>query len=379
MSSSPASPPLKSLARAASSGRSGQLAGAAGKVGTGDAAVAVWLWCIAALVLAMVVVGGATRLTDSGLSITEWQPLLGIIPPLTEAHWLEALEKYRQIPEYQLVNKGMSLAEFQFIYWWEWAHRFLGRIIGLAFAMPLAFFWATGRIRAGLLPKLLFVLALGGLQGFFGWYMVQSGLSERTDVSHYRLALHLTTAFLILAAVVWLALDEGGDRDRIRLHTVSTTQARLAGVIVALMIVQTVLGAFVAGLKAGLTYNTWPLMDGALIPAGLYAMQPWWMNIFENITTVQFNHRVMAYLLVALALWQAVSLWRTADDERIVTSAVVVALAFLAQAALGIWTLIATGSAGHIPIGLGLVHQGGAAVVLGLTVWHLHRVRAALQ
>ncbi len=379
MSRSPASPPVGSLAKAAQSRRAGFLPDASGASHPGDAAVGLWLWCIAALVLAMVIVGGATRLTDSGLSITEWRPLLGIIPPLSEADWLAALEKYRQIPEYQLVNKGMSLAEFQFIYWWEWAHRFLGRIIGIAFALPLAFFWATCRIRPGLLPKLLFVLALGGLQGFFGWYMVQSGVSERIDVSHYRLALHLTTALLILAAVVWLALDVGQDRDRIRLHTVSSTQATLASVVVVLMLVQVVLGAFVAGLKAGLTYNTWPLMDGQLIPTGMYAMEPWWVNIAENITTVQFNHRVMASVLVALALWQAVSLWRSADDERIVTSAVVVALAFLAQAGLGIWTLLATGTAGHIPIGLGLVHQGGAAVVLGLTVWHLHRVRDALR
>lgn len=345
----------------------------------GDGAVRIWLSFIATLVLAMIVVGGATRLTDSGLSITEWLPLLGIIPPLTAEDWQVAFDKYRQIPEYQLVNKGMSLAEFQFIYWWEWAHRFLGRIIGLAFAVPLAVFWLTGRLRPGLAPKLIGLLALGGLQGFFGWYMVQSGLAERIDVSHYRLALHLTTAFVILAGVVWLAVDLAPRDERIRLHTISPLQARIARIILALMFVQVVLGAFVAGLKAGLTYNTWPLMDGEFVPTGLFLMQPWWINITENITTVQFKHRILAYILVGLALWHALRVWLTADDERVAFSAAVVAVAFLAQAVLGIWTLLAAGAVGQIPIGLGLVHQGGAAIVLGLTVWHVHRMRDALR
>ncbi|MEL7049758.1 MAG: COX15/CtaA family protein, partial [Pseudomonadota bacterium] len=180
----------------------------------GDKAVQMWLIIIALMVLAMVVVGGATRLTDSGLSITEWLPLLGAIPPLNAADWQIAFDKYKQIPEYTEINAGMSMAEFQFIYWWEWAHRFLGRMIGVAFAVPLAVFWLKGWIRPGLTPKLLGVLALGGLQGFFGWYMVQSGLSERVDVSHYRLALHLTTAFIILGLVVWLACGLSPAQDR---------------------------------------------------------------------------------------------------------------------------------------------------------------------
>ncbi len=339
-----------------------------------DRIVQAWLFVIAGLVFAMVVVGGATRLTDSGLSITEWQPILGIIPPLTDADWQAALEKYRQIPEYKEINAGMSMAAFQFIYWWEWAHRFLGRIVGLAFALPLAVFWLKGWIRPAMMPKLLGLFALGGLQGFFGWYMVQSGLSERVDVSHYRLALHLTTAFVILAATVWLALEVAAPRhaSRIRLQTVPVHQVRLAWVILALMLVQVVLGAFVAGLKAGLTYNTWPLMDGKLVPNGLFLLQPWWMNIVENITTVQFNHRVMAYLLTGLVVWHAVALWRNADDERVIRSSLVIAAAVLLQAGLGIWTLIAAGEAGEIPIGLGLVHQGGAALVLAILVWHLH-------
>lgn len=336
-----------------------------------DGAVRIWLFAVALLVFAMIVVGGATRLTDSGLSITEWQPLLGAIPPLTEAHWLEAFEKYRQIPEYHLVNKGMSLEEFKFIYWWEWSHRFLGRFIGVAFALPLIAFWVAGRLPRGLTPKLLGILALGGLQGFLGWYMVKSGLVERIDVSHYRLALHLSTAFLILALLVWTALDLGARPTAIRLVTLKPIHRRIAWALVVLVMVQVALGAFVAGLKAGLTYNTWPLMDGRFVPNGLFTLEPWVSNFFENVTTVQFDHRMVAYVLVGLALWHAFAL-RGVDDERIVVSGAVLATATVFQMALGIWTLLA--AQGAIPIGLGLAHQGGAAIVLALAVWHLHRV-----
>ena len=337
--------------------------------------VQAWLFIVALLIFAMIVVGGATRLTDSGLSITEWQPILGVIPPLTAADWELALEKYRQIPEYQLVNKGMSLDEFKFIYWWEWAHRFLGRFIGLAFAVPLAVFWAMGRIPKGYGWKLIGIFALGGLQGFFGWYMVQSGLSERVDVSHYRLALHLTTAFVILAAVLWVAFDLSKNRVQdIRLDTISPTQRNLASIIVALLLLQVVIGAFVAGLKAGLTHNTWPLMDGGLVPLTIAELVPWYLNLVENPATVQFVHRLLAYLLVGLATWHAISLWRTADDERLVTSSTVLLLAFFSQAALGVWTLLAAADQAEIPIGLGLVHQGGGAVLLAAAIWHLHRI-----
>ncbi len=338
---------------------------------SGEGAVRAWLLLVALLVFAMIVVGGATRLTDSGLSITEWQPLLGAIPPLGEAHWLEAFEKYKQIPEYHLVNKGMSLDEFKFIYWWEWSHRFLGRFIGVAFALPLVVFAALGKLPRGLAPKLVGILALGALQGFFGWYMVKSGLVERIDVSHYRLALHLATAFLILALLVWTALDIGARPAAIRLVTVKPGHRRIAWALVGLVMAQVVLGALVAGLKAGLTYNTWPLMDGRLVPNGLFTLEPWFVNFFENITTVQFDHRLVAYLVVGLAVWNAFAL-RGVDDERIVQSATVLAIATLVQMGLGIWTLLS--AQGAIPIGLGLAHQGGAAIVLAIAVWHLHRV-----
>ena len=291
-----------------------------------DTAVRVWLLIVAGLVFAMIVVGGATRLTDSGLSITEWLPILGVIPPLNEADWQEAFEKYKASPEYAIVNAGMTLAEFKFIYWWEWAHRFLGRFIGVAFAVPFFGFWITGKLRPGFAKKCLGILVLGGLQGFIGWYMVKSGLVDRIDVSQYRLALHLLLAFAILGLLIWLALDLAHDTQSPRLQTVSLFQRRLAVVLIALVFVQSGLGALVAGLKAGLAYNTWPLMDGKLIPSGLGAMSPWYLNFFENATTVQFSHRVMAYVIVVLVLWHLVVLNRTADDERVVRSAAISAL-----------------------------------------------------
>jgi heme a synthase len=345
--------------------------------GNSHLAIRVWLFAVAALVFAMIVVGGATRLTDSGLSITEWLPILGAIPPLSADDWQSAFQKYQQIPEYELVNKGMSLHEFQFIYWWEWTHRFLGRLIGLAYALPLLVFWATGRIPQGYGTKLAAILALGALQGFIGWFMVQSGLSDRVDVSHYRLALHLTTAFFILAAILWVAFDLHPDEDRTILRTLRSSQRSTAYLILALVFVQVVLGAFVAGLKGGLVHNTWPLMNGAFVPEDFTALSPWYLNLVENPATLQFLHRLLAYLLVALALWHAISTAATADDDDVIVSARILAAAFLVQAGLGISTLLAAAEAARIPIGLGLMHQGGAAIVLGFAVWHAHRMYRA--
>jgi heme a synthase len=347
---------------------------AAGQEASAAATVWVrsWLFSAAALVFAMVVVGGATRLTDSGLSITEWQPIVGIVPPLSEADWQDAFAKYKEIPEYQRVNQGMSLEQFKFIYWWEWAHRALGRLIGLVFALPFGWFWFRGHLPRALAPKLLGVLALGGLQGFIGWYMVQSGLAERVDVSQYRLALHLTLAFVIFGLLLWLALGLSPGSRPVRLKPVMPVQRRLAALLLALLLVQIALGAFVAGLKAGLTYNTWPLMDGKLIPDGLGTLEPWYLNLFENVTTVQFAHRIVAYILAGLAFAHAWSLARTAGDEGLVRSSGLLAIAVAAQAALGVGTLLA--AQGAIPIGLGLAHQAGAAVVFAAAVWHLHRM-----
>ncbi len=317
-----------------------------------------WLYFVAFLVFAMVIVGGATRLTDSGLSITEWLPILGAIPPLSDADWAVAFEKYKQIPEYKIINRGMSLDEFKFIYWWEWGHRFLGRFIGLAFAVPLAFFWLTGRIARDRLPGLIGLLVLGGLQGALGWYMVMSGLVERTDVSQYRLAAHLTLAAVIFAAIVWVALGYG--RKRLRLPP------SVIHFIIVLVFVQIAAGAFVAGIDAGMAYNTWPLMDGSIVPDGLAVMQPAWVNLFENALTVQFAHRMLAYLIALVVLAYTLSCMPGFHgDER--SSAVALLLITAVQIALGIWTLLA-----QVPISLGLLHQGGALVLLAVALYHLH-------
>jgi cytochrome c oxidase assembly protein subunit 15 len=346
------------------------VAGTASRKPPSERAVRLWLLLVASLVLVMVGIGGATRLTGSGLSITEWQPIMGAVPPLNDAEWHDAFTKYKAIPQYERVNKGMSLAEFKAIFWWEWSHRLLGRLIGVAFAVPLAWFWWRGALSGALGWRLLGLLALGGLQGFVGWYMVQSGLVDRVSVSQYRLALHLGLAFAIFALLLWIALDTGRSQSRrITLDTVPTRQRRLAAWLLALAFVQVFLGALVAGLKAGLTYNTWPLMDGKLVPDGLFSMAPWYVNPFENITMVQFNHRVMAYVLVGLAAWHTIALARTADDERVVRSALILLVAMLAQAALGIWTLLSV-----VPLHLGIAHQTGAVIVLGAAVWHQHRM-----
>jgi cytochrome c oxidase assembly protein subunit 15 len=317
--------------------------------------IRAWLWFAAFLVFAMVIVGGATRLTDSGLSITEWQPLLGAIPPLSEANWLAAFERYKQIPQYSLVNHAMSLEEFKFIYWWEWAHRFLGRFIGLVMIVPFIALWITRRIEPYLKPRLAGLIVLGGLQGALGWYMVQSGLVDRVDVSQHRLAAHLTLATVIFGAIVWTALGVG---DRRRQSPRSARQwAALA--LVILLLLQVAAGGFVAGLDAGMGYNTWPLMDGQWIPRGLLIMQPAWRNFFENAMTVQFDHRMLAYLVAITAAFYA---WRVRSP-----AALAMIAAVLAQIVLGIWTLLA-----QVPLGLGLMHQGGAMIVFATAVWTLH-------
>jgi heme a synthase len=315
-------------------------------------AVAIWLWAIAFLIFCMVIVGGATRLTDSGLSITEWRPLLGAIPPLSEAHWLEAFEKYKLIPEYQIQNKGMSLEDFKFIYWWEWAHRFLGRFIGFAFVVPLIFFIVTKRIAASLWPRLIALFILGGLQGALGWYMVSSGLSERVDVSQYRLSAHLSLATALFAAIVYTALTLNREPRRLMWWG-----SGLALLFVALLFVQVAAGGFVAGLDAGHAAYDWPTMNGQWLPDGLHSMQPTWRNWFENALAVQFNHRILAYVLFAFALVQAFLLRQR--------SSFVVLLAVLAQILLGISTVL-----GEVKLHTALAHQATAMILLAFAIRH---------
>jgi heme a synthase len=315
--------------------------------------VRLWLYAVAFLVFCMVIVGGATRLTDSGLSITEWQPLLGAIPPLTEAAWQEAFAKYKLIPEYQLVNKGMSLAEFEFIYWWEWSHRFLGRLIGVAVLLPLAGFIVMGAMSLKTALRCLVLLVLGGLQGALGWYMVSSGLVDRVDVSQYRLAAHLTLAAVIFAATLWVAFGLGRKR-----HAPEEGREWMALLLVGVVVIQIAAGGFVAGIDAGMGYNTWPLMDGELVPKGLFTMEPAWRNLFENAMTVQFNHRLIAYVVAVLVLGYAYVVQTRAAGY--------LALAVLLQIGLGVWTLL-----WQVPLWLGLAHQGGALVLLGFALWNL--------
>lgn len=336
---------------------------------SGHRAVRLWLYFLCAMVFAMVVVGGATRLTDSGLSITEWKPIVGIVPPLSDADWQDAFQKYKQIPEYEQINKGMSLDEFKGIFWWEWAHRFLGRMIGFAFLIPFILLWFFGKIERRLVPRLIGLFLLGGLQGALGWFMVKSGLVDRVDVSQYRLAAHLGLAFIIFAAIFWVAL---GLRDRRGISALPGNSLRTSAcVLTVLIFLQVILGAFVAGTDAGLSHNTWPLMDGAIIPDGLFAMEPWYANLFENVATIQFNHRMFAYLVILYAVVHFVFSLRKQDTATYRLSAAVVAGALIVQAALGIWTLLAV-----VPISLGVIHQGGALIVFATALYHLHSVCA---
>ena len=329
-------------------------------------AIRTWLLVVAALVFAMVVVGGATRLTESGLSITEWQPVAGVLPPLEEAQWQVQFEKYKAIPQYQALNPGMTLATFKTIFWWEFTHRLLGRAIAVAFLLPFLWFLWRGMIGRGLWGRLWVIFGLGAVQGGVGWWMVASGLADRVEVSQYRLAFHLTLACLIYVAVLWTAQEYAS-----RSGTAAPPRLRVgARLLLALVLVQIYLGALVAGLRAGLIYNTWPLIDGTLWPSGsqLLFSQPWWRNFFENPLTVQFDHRLTAYALVAISLLHAIDAMRTLRGTAR-SGALALAGAVTLQATLGIATLLA-----QAPLALALVHQAMAMIVLTFAVLHAQRI-----
>lgn len=330
-------------------------------------ALRLWLAGIALLIVAMILVGGATRLTDSGLSITEWQPIMGAVPPLSASDWDKAFAAYQKIPEYTELKRGMSLDEFKTIYWWEWTHRFLGRLIGIVFFVPFVVFWAAGYIPRTLLPRLAGLFVLGGLQGAVGWYMVKSGLVDRTDVSQYRLAAHLGIAILILGYTLWLLFGLGSDPARWRRTDQHLLAAPLiAGAILMLIYLQILAGALVAGIDAGQGFNTWPLINGAFIPDGLGALSPWTLNLFENPLTVQFDHRMLAYTVLLASIAQAVWLIVTRRPQALAASGLALLCLVLLQATLGVWTLLLA-----VPIPLGLAHQAGAIVVFAAAVHHL--------
>lgn len=336
-------------------------------------AVRLWLLAAAAMVFLTLVVGGATRLTESGLSITEWKPVTGMLPPLSHAEWQEEFTKYQAIPQYRELNRGMSLEQFQIIYWWEWSHRFLARTTGMVFLLPFVFFLWRGWVPKGLKGRLWLIFAGGAALGAVGWWMVSSGLagSERVSVSQYRLAFHLTLACAIYAAILWTAQQLTPPSP----HEAPKRLRVGAVVIVVLVVFQIYLGALVAGLDAGLVFNTWPLIDGAFVPepARLWFLQPAWRNLFENTVTVQFNHRMVAYALWLAAMVHANDAWRA---QRETAGALALAGLMTLQAVLGVVTLLY-----QAPIPLALGHQILAILVLTVAVVHAERLsrRAELR
>lgn len=338
----------------------------------GESALRAWLLALALLVFAMVVIGGATRLTGSGLSITEWKPVTGAIPPLSEHAWSVEFEKYRQSPQYALLNQGMSMEEFREIYWWEWSHRQLGRLIGIVFAVGFIVFAGAGILRGRLLAAVAGIGILGGLQGAIGWIMVASGLKPgMTAVAPVKLMLHLTVASLIFTAIVavWTGLRRAGASGEAVPRIIRT----LATATLIVVLAQIALGALVAGSKAGLIYNDWPFMAGRLIPpAGeLFFVSPWYENLVDNTLTVQFNHRMVAYALLVLALVQAWVALRDVPGTKASRRSLAMAGLVLAQAGIGIATLVA-----QVPLSLALLHQAFAMVVLGMAVVHWRLLRS---
>jgi len=326
-------------------------------------ALRVWLWAVAAMIFAIVIVGGATRLTESGLSITEWKPISGIIPPWTAQGWQEEFEKFKQIPQYSAIFSDLDLNGFKVIYFWEFGHRLLARSIGLVFALPFLIFWMKKMIPAGYTSKLIGVLALGALQGFVGWWMVSSGLEGRIDVAQERLAIHLILASLTFAAVVYLAT-------RLRGHTASTGNSSVgvssfADAMIGLVLLQIFLGGLVAGLRAGRAFNTWPLMDGHFVPPSLFALEPWWRNALDNVALVQFQHRIVAYALLVLALIQVLFVAARVGACRIFRRTAHLAALVMVQAGLGTTALVLV-----VPLWAALLHQAFAMVVLGSAVRH---------
>jgi len=330
--------------------------------------VAGWLFAVAAMILMMIVLGGATRLTGSGLSIMEWAPIGGALPPLGEAEWQRLFHLYEQIPQYALLHQGFGLAGFKQIFWLEWVHRFWGRLIGVAFLGPLLCFWATGRIEPRLRPRLGLLFVLGGLQAAVGWFMVASGfLPDTTAVSPYRMVAHLGLALLLYAAILWTGLDVLRPE-----HGRTTAPGRLAAATAGLVFATMLAGGFVAGLHAGLDYNTFPLMDGRLVPAGYAALSPVWRNPLENIAAVQFDHRLLATCTVIAALATVAAGLASSPDSSVRAALLALAAAVVAQYALGVATLLLV-----VPIELATAHQAGAVLLLTAALVALHALRTA--
>jgi cytochrome c oxidase assembly protein subunit 15 len=331
--------------------------------------VIIWLGVVCAMVALMIVVGGITRLTESGLSMVDWRPIMGTLPPLSDTEWQSVFQAYQQFPEYKLNNQHMTLEGFKTIFYWEYGHRVLGRLIGLAYFLPFMAFLLLGKVRGTLRIKLVVGLVLGGLQGLMGWYMVKSGLVDIPRVSHYRLAAHLLLAMLILAYLYWLILE-------IQQKTVNFVNSRLFSNLMyaftGVLVLQILYGAFTAGSRAGYGYNTFPLMNGSLIAEAVFYLDPWWINLFESTATIQFLHRWFGALLFIFAgLVYLVSLANI--ELRVVRKYTSVLMGVvIAQFLLGVLTLI-----NIVPIGLASLHQFGACVLLVVTVRLLYLVRSS--
>ena len=335
--------------------------------------LAGWLLLVAAMVWVMVALGGATRLTGSGLSIMEWAPLRGTLPPLSEAEWQRLFALYRGIPQYALVNTGLDLAGFKGIFWLEWAHRFWGRLIGLAFLLPLLWFWARGQVPGRLLPRLGLLFVLGGMQGAIGWFMVASGFeAERTSVSPYRLVAHLGLALALYAALVWTALGLLRPPSPMPLPLADSRRLRgAAWTTVGLLLLTMLAGGFVAGMRAGFTYNSFPLMDGSLLPEGYGQLAPWYRNLTDNIAAVQFNHRLLATLSGLAALVTAWLGWRRLPAGRARHACLGLGATVVLQYVLGVATLLLV-----VPVWLGTLHQAVAVLVLTMLLLLLHALAA---
>ncbi|MEP4378833.1 MAG: COX15/CtaA family protein [Alphaproteobacteria bacterium] len=334
-----------------------------------DRAIGIWLMVCAGMVLAMIVIGGITRLTESGLSIVDWRPVTGFLPPLSETAWTRAFDLYRASPQYLEINAGMTLAEFRTIFWWEYIHRLWGRLIGLVFLLPFIWFLIRGRIRMSLVPRLIGLFVLGGAQGALGWYMVRSGLVDIPEVSQYRLVAHLSLAFLIYAALVWSGLSLIFPRPAMIADGHATRVRRLALAALGLIAITIVSGAFVAGTDAGLIFNSFPLMDGAILPPGYFdhVAAP-----FEDHGTIQFHHRVLALVSLAAVsdLWWRSRWLALAPRARMIANGLMIMAVF--QVVLGITTLLLI-----VPVHAAATHQAGAVVLFTMILTFVHELRSA--
>ncbi len=333
-----------------------------------DKAVGIWLLIIAVLIAATVVVGGLTRLNGAGLSITEWHPFVGVVPPLSDSDWQAEFAKYQGTPQYALLNQGMGLESFKTIYWWEWAHRLLGRVLGAVFLLPFVYFLWQRRIDRALVPRLVVIFLLGATQGALGWWMVTSGFQpNRVAVSQYLLAAHLGLAVALFAAVLWTALEIIGTR---RTGVAALSRFKLWAIaLAALVFIQMLLGAFMAGLDAGRAFDTWPTYGGAWIPSGLYDLSPWWINHFENPALVHFQHRTVGYIVAILVIWLFIALRRAGADKPVRIAGIHVLALTILQIALGILTVIS-----DVPMALAAAHQIVALALFGSALWLTYSV-----